>query len=383
MRFSSATLRSTLTGSFDKRYVADVVANGVRVLQDVPIINPRLTDSGSSQVQSAATVTLIYQDDFAQSIAPKAIGDTLAPFGTQVLLYSLVFVGPALQERTLLGTYLITDDPQILTTRAKFNGAIIARGDMIDLTLQDLFAGVQKDRFDLPGSAPDTSSVWREYQRLTGFPVTRTVADATIPASVAYQEDKLQACYDLATVLDAVAYMTPDGTASMRPNVWPAAVDSLYAKDINADGTLVDVVPKLSNADVYNAVVVRGTDPSGSTVVLASAEVKDGPLRVRNTDGSLSPYRRVPYYYSSQYITTQAQAQAYADKTLARVSQLRSLTYDLTETFNPLREVGDVLNVYALGDQFVCRITDIGRDTGSTQTLTVAVDRTLTPPALS
>jgi hypothetical protein len=91
----------------------------------------------------------------------------------------------------------------------------------------------------------------------------------------------------------------------------------------------------------------------------------------------------VPYYYSSQYITTQAQAQAYATKQLARVSQLRSLTYDLTEVFNPLREVGDVLNVYRLGDSFVCRITDISRDTGATQTLTVAVDRTLTPPPLS
>jgi hypothetical protein len=150
--------------------------------------------------------------------------------------------------------------------------------------------------------------------------------------------------------------------------------------DIDPAGTLIDAIPRLSNDNVYNAVVVRGTAANGSTIVLAVAELTDGPLRVRNPDGSLSPYRRVPYYYTSQYITTQEQAQAYADKMLPRVSKLRSLTYDLVETFNPLREVGDVLNVYRLGDSFVCRITDISRDTGPTQTLTVTVDRTLTAP---
>lgn len=380
MRFGSDALKSALSGSLNKRFVADVVANGLRVLQDVPITAPSFSDSGSSQVQFTGSCTVVYQDAFAASIAPSQIGDTLAPFGTRVIIYSLVEVGPSLVERTLLGTYLLTEDPKILTTRRLFNGAVVTDGDLIDLTLSDLFAGVQRDTFDSPGSAPDLSSVWKEYQRLTGFPVTKTITDAAIPTSVAYQQDKLQACYDLATVLDGVAYVTPDGTASMRPNAWPAAVDSLKSADISPDGTLVDVVPRLSNTDVYNAVVVRGTAPDGSAIVLATAEVPDGPLRTKNADGSLSPYRRVPYYYTSPYITTQAQAQAYANTLLARVSQLRSLTYDLTETFNPLREVGDVLNVYRLGQSFVCRITDIHRDTGSTQTITVTVDPTLTAP---
>jgi hypothetical protein len=381
MRFGSDALKSALSGSFNKRFVADVVANGIRVLQDVPITVPSFTDAGSSQVQFTGTCTVVYQDDFAKSIAPSQIGDTLAPFGTRVVIYSLIEVGPALVERTLLGTYLLTEDPKILTTRRVFNGAVVTDGDLIDLTLNDLFAGVKRDTFDSPGTAPDLTSVWKEYQRLTGFPVTKTVADAAIPTSVAYQQDKLQACYDLATVLDGVAFVTSDGTASIRPNVWPAAVDSLRSADVAPDGTLVDVVPRLSNTDVYNAIVVRGTAPDGSTIVLATAEVTDGPLRTKNADGSLSPYRRVPYYYTSQYITTQAQAQAYADTWISRVSRLRSLTYDLTETFNPLREVGDVLNVYRLGESFTCRITDIHRDTGVTQSLTVAVDPALIPPA--
>jgi hypothetical protein len=380
MRFGSDALKSGLDGAFNKRYMVDVVANGARVLQDVPVINPQFTDASTSQVQFTGSCTIVYQGDFAESVAPSGIGDTFAPFGTQLVVSVLTEVGPGLQERTVLGTYLLTDTPSIRTTRFKFNGAVVADGDLIDLTLQDLFAGVQRDRFDAPGTAPNLSSVWNEYQRLTGLPVTKSVADGVIPASVAYQEDKLQACYDLATVLDAVAYVTPSGAASMRPNVWPAAVDDLFTADVADGGTLVDVVPHLSNTAVYNAVVVRGTAPDGSTIVLATAEVTDGPLRTKNADGSLSPYRRVPYYYTSQYITTQAQAQAYADTWISRVSRLRSLTYDLTETFNPLREVGDVLNVYRLGQSFTARITDIRRDSGVTQAVTVTVDPAIVPP---
>lgn len=375
MRFGSAQLKQVLGGSFTHRYVADVMFGGVRVQQDLPIVSPQFTDSGSSQVQASGSCTIVYQDDFGKSIAPAKVNDTLAPFGSQIAVSVLIQAGPGFTERIPLGLYLIAEDPSILTKRYRFNGTVLAAGDHVGLTLKDLFAGVQRDRFDTPGTAPDLTSVWKEYQRLVGLPVTKTVADAAIPASVAYQEDKLQACYDLATVLDATAYMTPDGTASMRPNAWPAPVDVLNSKDIDPDGgALVDVAPRLSNDGVYNAVVVRGTSADGSTIVLATSEVKEGPLRVRNPDGSLSPYRRVPYYYSSQYITTQQQAQAYADQMLPRVSSLRSLTYDVVEFFNPLREVGDVLTVNRLGQSFTGRITDITRDSGSTQTLTMAVN---------
>jgi hypothetical protein len=386
MRFGSLALKGALTGPFNHRYIVDVLKDGSRVMQDVPVTNVQLTDSGTAQVQSTGSLTIVYQGDFADSVAPAQIGDTLAPFGTQLIVYALITAGPGFQERVTLGHYMITAAPKIRTTRFVFQGAVAVKGDQIDLTIGDLFAGVQWDRFDTPGSAPDLSSVWKEYQRLVGFPITKTITDAAIPTSVAYQEDKLQACYDLATVLDAVAYVTPDGTGSMRPNVWPAAVDTLYSGDVNSDGTplakgatsdgaLVDVVPSLANDNVYNAVVVRGNSQDGSSIVLAKAEVTDGPLRVRNQDGSLSPYRRRPYFYTSQYITTQAQADAYAQQQLPRVSQLRSITYDLVETFNPLREVGDVLNVRRLGQAFLCRVTDIGRDAGPTQNLTVAVNQ--------
>jgi hypothetical protein len=371
MRFGTPALKDVLRlGDFNKRYVADFFSNGVRMAKDVPITMPRFDDSASSLVQGTGSFRVIYQDDFAREVSPSQIGDLFSPFGTQVAISVIITVGAGFTERVPLGLYLVSETPSIITTRYLFNGALVTKGDQIDISIKDLFYGVQRDRFQVPGSPPDLSSVWAEVQRLTGLTVTKTITDGVITAAVAYQEDKLQAVYDLATVLDATACMLSDGTVSMRPNVWPAAVDALSWGDA---GTLVSAGRGMANDLVYNQVVVRSYDSGTGAAVLAMAELTTGPLRTRNADGSLSPYRRVPYFYSSQFITTAAQAQAYADLTLPRVSKLRSVSVKLTEIFNPLRDIGDVITVNRLGETFLGRVTDISRTDQATQETTVAV----------
>lgn len=370
MRFGTAALKGVLKGgSFDKRYLIDVFMNGTRVLADVPCTNVSLTDSSSAMIQGTGSLTVVYQDDFAREISPKDVGDVFAPFGTQVALYSIVSAGPGFIERTLLGTYLVSETPSIIATRYLFQGGVVSKGDQIDLSLKDLMYGVQRDQFYMPGAPPSLASCWAEVQRLTGLPVTKTIPDGRISSAVAYQTDKLQAVYDVANLsLDAVACMTADGTVSMRPNAWPASMDTISSGD---NGTLVNVGRGMANDLVYNQVVVRAN--GGGQAVLASAEITSGPLRTREPGGGLSPYRRVPYFYSSQYITTVAQAQQYAATWLPRVSKLRSTSVVVTEIFNPLRDLGDVITVKRLGERFVGRVTNISRDGGPTQNTTVAV----------
>ncbi|TIH33674.1 hypothetical protein D4765_14420 [Subtercola vilae] len=318
-------------------------------------------------------MTVVYQGDFADSIAPQNIGDILSPFGTVLSLSVIVSAGPGFSERVMLGQFLISDTPNIVTEAFLFNTAILTRGDSIDLSFTDYFGAVSDDKFDVPGSPPDLSSVWNEIQRLTGLPITRTITDGTIPASVAYQQEKLQAVYDLATVLDATAYMTSAGTVSMRPNTWPAPVDTISG----GDGTLIAVVRGMSNASVRNKLVVRSYAGNGQSV-LSSGEITDGPLRTRNSDGTVSPYRSRPQFYSSQFIVTSDQADAFVQNNLSRVSVLRSVKVVVTETFNPLRQVGDVVTVVRKVDQtvtskFVARVSNIVRTTDATQQTTVTV----------
>ncbi|QWT24936.1 hypothetical protein KPL76_06155 [Subtercola sp. PAMC28395] len=374
MRYGTPSLTGALTGSFDHWYVVDVFYDGVRVLRDVDVTNVTVDDDATALVQGSASLTIVYQGAFAETVAPTAIGDYLSPFGTKIILYALVNVGPGFAERVTLGHYEIAETPHINSTQFVFNTAILSKGDLIDLTLKDAFDAVQADRFDVPGSPPNLSSVWTEIQRLTGLPVTRTITDAPISSSVAYQEDKLHAIYDLAGSLDAVAYMTPDGTVSMRPNVWPSPVDVLKGGD---EGTLVGVTRGMSNSSVYNRVVVRsyaGTTES----VLASGEITDGPLRAQNVDGSLSPFRRRPMFFSSQYVNTPEAAMSFVNNWLPRVSKLRSVEVVLSEIFNPLRELGDVLDVRRMVqgvvvDNFYARVTRMRRTQDTLQDTTVVV----------
>lgn len=367
MRFGTPNCKAVLKGSFNKRYVADVFYDGVRRLQDVPCTNVTLSDAATSLVQGTGSITLIYQDDFAREIAPKDVGDLFSPFGTQIAVSVIITAGLGFTERIPLGLYEVSETPDIITTRYLFQGGVISKGDQITVSLKDLLAGVQRDEFAVPGAPPSLFSVWAEVQRLTGLPVTRTVPDGPISTTVAYQQDRLQAVYDLATSLDATVCMLADGTLSMRPNDWPDPVDTLASGD---DGTLVKVGRGMANDLVYNQIVVRAY--GGGNGILATAEITTGPLRTQNADGSLSPYRRVPYFYTSQYITTTGAAQDYANRNLPRVSQLRSVSVALTEVFNPLRDLGDVITVQRLGETFTGRVTNITRDSGPTQVTTVA-----------
>jgi hypothetical protein len=193
--------------------------------------------------------------------------------------------------------------------------------------------------------------------------------DAPITRSVVYQNDRLQALLDLADLLGGVPYAAPDGTLTMRPKVWPSPVDSLRAGN---GGTLVDIQKGMSADQVYNKVAFRGQGDAQDKI-LAYSEVTNGPLRVRNTDGTRSPAHRRPTFRSNQFVNTAAQAQAYTDTELARVSTLNATSWPIEEVWNPLRELGDVITVIDEHDNAVlARVTGIERSQSPTQKVTVA-----------
>ncbi len=106
----------------------------------------------------------------------------------------------------------------------------------------------------------------------------------------------------------------------------------------------------MSAEKVYNRVAVRSSAKDGSDVqILGSAQITEGPLRAVNPDGSPSPYGRVTYYYSSDFITTGRR------RTRTRRSCCRGCRrcgpgeVPVEEVFNPLRQVGDVLEVRQQG----------------------------------
>jgi hypothetical protein len=372
MRSHSSNLVDVLrSGSFDVEWVADVYYDGARQLSNLPIRSPSIDEDGSALVQGTGSCTVEWSSDFATSLMPRLAGDTLAPFGSELSIAVLISAG-SFVERVQMGWYRIDDVPNASDQFVDFGNGILPVGSTVELALQDRFRKVQRDLIDVPGAPPSRNSVLTEAQRISGLQIVREIPDTVIPKTFAYEEERLDPLYDLIEFANGVPYMRPDGTLGQRSIDWGTTVDTVSA---GQDGTLVSLGYAMSSDQVYNRVAFRSTaNGDEAQQILAVAEITDGPLRVRNADGSPSPYGRVTYYAESDQVTTRAQAKAYVDKLLPQVSALRIAERPMVEVFNPLRQVGDVLLVDPIGEPpFRARVSKISRDDGPTQQTTLEV----------
>lgn len=281
MRRGTPQLQGVLAaGTFDIRWVADVIYDGVRRWADLPVEDVSHAEDGTSKVQQSASFTIVWTDPLGESIAPREVDDILSPFGTTVNLYQLVSNGPAFSERVSFGSFVVSDTPSIQTTRWSFHGRMLSKGDRIKLTLKDPFYKVQRNRFDVPGVTASGGTVYGEIQRLTGLSVTRdaVAVDAGVPRTLVFEEDRLDAVYSIAALADGVPYMTEDGTLSIRPNAWGAPVAEIVTDD--ADRTVPTWVPPVLGPVWMSTDVVDGgsaADPPGDIIDSGSASSAGSP----------------------------------------------------------------------------------------------------------
>lgn len=338
MRDATDVLKNLLASGATGWFEADLFYDNERVHANIPLERPRFRWDANGAIEGSGTCTIVYSSEMAESLSPDTVGSVLAPFGAELAVYYTVAAGP-FQEKVLLGWFRIVDVPSAVDETMRFNGRTITVGSTVDLTLQDRMVTVKRDEFDAPSTPASLASVWAEVARLSGLQVTRTVADAPITREVVYQQDKLEAIYDLLDILDATPHMTSDGTLAARPKTPGVPVDALVG---GQDGTIVSIGRSLSPGQVYNKVIVTGETDTGEPL-MATAEITSGRLRAQNADGSRSPYHRATTRYFSKFLNTQALVQAEADRRLLRVSTLSAVRVPITETFTPLRELGDVV----------------------------------------
>lgn len=372
MRTGTDTLKQILTGSFDYWWDFDLFYDGQRLMQKVPVERDSvlLSEKANAKIQQSGSLTVIWGDDFGRSLSPAQIGDALAPFGAAIDLYCNVFSG-LFVERVLMGRYEITDVPSTADENTVFQGEWITLNSVVRIEFKERLAGVAEDRFDAPSGPRDTASTYAEYARISGLPITQStlVADAPITRAVAYEEERIDAVYDLADTLGAIPHMLANGTLSVRPQARPATIDTLRRGE---NGSIVEVGHALSSSGVNNRVVVRGK-ASDDTPILGVAQITEGPLRVANSDGSLSPFRRRTRFLSSDYVVNSTQGQEWAERELAKSARLGAITLPVTEIFNPLRERGDPVELVREKDVLVGRVVSIDRRGGATMKLGVEI----------
>lgn len=365
MRDVSERLRDVLaSGVYDVAWTADLIYDGVPRAQNLLVSDPRFSWDAGAQIQGKGSCQVAWDDVFSQSIVPREIGDLFSPFGAELQADVIVSAG-SFSERVSMGRFVLDSVPEGVEYAVDHprGGLPVVVESRVTLDLADYFLRVARDRFPFPAS-PQSTSMWDEAQRLTGLPVFRSIPDRILPTAITYDEDRLDALEKVFGPSNAWPALTPQGALTAMPKEWPEPVGRIE--------TVLDAPLEMRSENVYNRVVVEGKNPDTSGPVLRGiAEITDGFLRVRNRDGSRSPFGGNTYFYKSDFLTTQAQCQAYADELLPQVSRIRSVTRRLVEPFNPLRELGDVL-VFADptrgGEESLVRVRKIEHSAATTTT---------------
>lgn len=229
-------------------------------------------------------------------------------------------------------------NPDSPTPAGKKN-VMVSGGAMVSVQADDLASVVKADRLLAPESPQGSSpTVVSEVTRLIGgiapVVVTSGVVDRAVNKTLVYELDRLDAVQALCKSISCDYRMNGDGQFEIYPLAPQTPVAVLRG---GPDGLLVKVDRNQSIDGLYNVFVVDGT--ATDHPVRSVAQITAGPLRVGG------PHGRIPTFYESNLISTQAQADDYAQQMMT--THLAGLTVDLKVTCLPVPHVqqGDWVQV--------------------------------------
>lgn len=218
--------------------------------------------------------------------------------------------------------------------RRRFVTSGVVKLEAVDLTFE-----VDRDKLPAPESPGGNSTVLTEFSRLTEryFPtvIDTGVVDAGVTSRLVFERERLEACQDLLSRVNARYRMGGDGECHVYP------VQSSPVWRCEPTVSLVSVTRKQSVDGLYNMWVVEGKDAGNDEPVRGTAVVEAGPLRWGG------PHGNAPYFYSSEMITSQIQADAYAVELRDRFVSSLSIELQVETVPRPELQAGDCIEVGA------------------------------------
>lgn len=160
------------------------------------------------------------------------------------------------------------------------------------------------------------------------------LVDRAVPASVNYDQDRLDALNVTLAAWPATAEVTNEGFLYVTSVADPAVVSLELSS--GQGGTVISRTGASTRDGVYNAVVAQGQTDDGQ-VVRGVAYDLNGPKRSGGPFNELP----VPFYFDSPLIRTAAQAQAAANSRLMTMKRSTSQTYDVEMVPHPALQAGD------------------------------------------
>jgi hypothetical protein len=237
---------------------------------------------------------------------PTAAGDPLAPYGRELFVRRGIAFGGGAIEWVSLGYFRINSAEQD-----------DAPDGPIRLAGQDRMGGIVKARLIAPVQFAATDTYGDVVDQLVTevYPAAVIEWDDTtdtdpIGRALIAEEDRFAFLNELVTGLGKIWFFDHRGHLVIKDVPDPG--DPVWEVDSGENGVMIDMGREISDEGVYNAVVVTGE----------ALDTEAPPSAVAYDNNPASPtywegdFGKVPRFYSSSFITTEAQAQTTANALL-------------------------------------------------------------------
>lgn len=330
---------SSVRGARKTKCRVEVYRSGVYQTELVPLRGTLRADE-TSAVRRA--LTLYPRDLYTSSgdpLTPREADDLLAPFGTELKVWSGIEFGSGQTEWVpvitavltkterdswLSGLSLTAPDRSRLVALARFLEPYnVVAGSRITTLIRTLLLAV--------------NPTWEVYD-LTG-------SNAYLPSSTTYNrgDDRWEAVRGLAALIGAEVHVDVSGRFLIRP-VPQVTASPVWSVDVSASRpSLLDFKQSMDAERVYN-VVVAYSSAVGVPPISGYAYISSGPLSV----AAIGPR---PYFFSSPVgISSSTQAIAAASTILPRVA---SANREISPRVSPNRalDIGDTLTQELPGEE--------------------------------
>lgn len=328
---TAADFDALVRGSHTARFRA-VLVEGFQTGSDpfglhMRVVGGDVEYDASAEIRSTGGVTVA-------EAWPNARDLSFAPYGSEVFLARGVETGAGGTLWAPMGYYRISKTAQ----------ADAARGTLA-LDLDDRMATIIDSRFMQPRQWLTGTTVGDIINEvvLEVYPDAVIVWDddsdeSQLGRSLISEESRLEVIKTLADGLGKIYYWDEIGQLVFKDI--PSETDVIWTVNAGPNGVMVQADRSLSRDGVYNAVVVTGEGADQITPVRAAA------INAQESSPTFfgGPFGRVPRFYSSSFITTQAQAEG-AAVNLLRQSLGAPYDVGLSAVPNPAVRPYDVIRV--------------------------------------
>lgn len=303
---------------------------GARLLaDDLPILSGRVTTTTSSNVPDMLKCSIarhIVVGGRTVDLLPASPDAALARYGQQLdVRLQVAGVGAR------IGRFQIQDWDYT--------------EDSIEISAPGLLQIPADARLLEPTAPRDGGTFMSEFRRL--LPSGMTVAfqsglvDRPVPRTMQWDEDRLEALYEIADAWPAVIRMDQWGGLVVKPPPQTEGVTPVVTLKDGVGGTVVRVPRKDTRKGAANIMVVRSS--ADGVVASGVAQQTSGPYAV-------ATYNPVPQFYASPLLTTNAQCLAVARAKLPEAMRQSSiLAVEMAP--DPRLELDDVVRVVRDGQK--------------------------------